>query len=737
MVHYIAEDGAELFELVHTYLPPEGRELVVRAFHFARQHHGDERRMSGELFITHPLTIAYYLAEYQLDAPTLAAALLHDVAEDTLVSVAEIRDFFGDEVALLVDGLTKFKDVTSGAVQQQLGPEALRDATLRKLFRTMTGDLRVGVIKLFDRLHNMRTIDATSPESQRRKAEETLAVYAPLANRLGMWQLKNELEARSLRILDPRAYEAILARQEQLRSQHQRLYATISPEIAARLTAAGIQPVDIFLSPENVHTIYRQARQNGNHATHFSLDDTPRLVVVLRDVSDCYLALGEIHQLWRPVPGKFDDYIANPRDNLYQSLHTTVVHSSGRRIKIRFRTITMNVLSEVGVLARWLRVGRPLWSEELAQRVDALFANIEQSIQVEPPDQHSGVQAMMEDVFRDQIMVYTPAGDVKELPKGATALDFAYTIHSEVGAQCRVALVNDEPTPLNEPLHDGDHVRIIKKGHAPQRIWLDEDLGFLTTNTARAKVRRWFRRLPAADAVTEGQHLLGEELRMLGLDELPAERIAGWLDLSSSRELYHALGRAEILPTTLATRVLTETWKQGPLRNVGTVVESEDGERFIIIDASQHTLRLCRKCRPRPNDDLIGFTRNSRQVTVHRRGCAVLPMDPLAERSLKLRWGTEEQCEVRVVTVHVRGYDRSGLLYEITELLRNERINLPAVHADTDEGKAIVRLDMEVASPRQLVRALHRIRALVNVNDVTCVPPQEPAEPSSGWNGAL
>jgi GTP pyrophosphokinase len=735
VVHHIAEDGAALFELIHTYLPPEGRELVARAFVFARQHHGDERRMSGELFITHPLTIAYYLAEYQLDAPALAAALLHDVAEDTLVSVEEIRELFGGEVANLVDGLTKFRGVTTGAAQQ-LGPEAARDATLRKLFRTMTGDLRVGVIKLFDRLHNMQTIDATSPESQRRKAEETLAVYAPLANRLGMWQLKNELEARCLRILDPQAYDAILARQERLRHQHQRLYATVSPEMAARLTAVGIQPVDIFLSPENIHTVYRQARQNGNHGNHFSLDDTPRLVVVLKDVADCYLALGEIHQLWRPVPGKFDDYIANPRDNLYQSLHTTVVHTSGRRIKIRFRTVTMNVLSEVGVLARWDRVGKPLWSEELAQRVDALFANILQSIQVEPPDLHSGVQAMMEDVFRDQIMVYTPAGDVKELPKGATPLDFAYAIHSEVGAQCRIALVNDEPTPLNAPLQDRDHVQIIKKGNAPQRIWLDEDLGFLTTNTARAKVRRWFRRLPAADAVAEGQNLLSDELRMLGLCELPAARIADWLGFSSPTMLFNALGRAELLPTTLATRILTETWEQGPHRNVGTVVESEDGERFIIIDASQRTLRLCRKCRPRPNDDVIGFTLNSRQVTVHRRGCSVMPMDPLAERSLKLRWGTAEQSEVRVVTAHVRGFDRSGLLYEITELLRNERINMPAVHADTDAGKAIVQLEMEIASPRQLVRVLHRIRALVNVNDVTCVTPQQLALPPRG-NGAL
>ncbi|MDT8305649.1 MAG: HD domain-containing protein [Anaerolineae bacterium] len=721
VVHHIAPDGAELFELISTYLDPEARDLVRRAFEFARQHHGDDLRKSGELYITHPLTIAYYLAEYQLDAPALAAALLHDIVEDTVVSVEEIRERFGPEVASLVDGLTKFMMATGDDVPAWMSLEAARDATLHKLFRVMTDDLRVGIIKLFDRLHNMRTIEATDAETQRRKAEETLAVYAPLANRLGMWQLKNELEGRSLRILDPVAYETIHNRLEQLRHQHQRVFARISPEIATDLTSAGLEVVDMLLCPQNVHTVYRSARSNGHHGNHFSFDDTPRFVVVLKDEAACYLALGRIHQLWRPVPGKFDDYIANPRDNLYRSLHTTVVHSSGKRIKIRFRTAAMNVLSEVGVLARWLHTGLPLWSEEISQRVNVLVDNISDSIEVEPEDAQSGVQALMEDVFRDQIVVYTPKGDVKELPKGATPLDFAYTIHSEVGAKCRMAFVNEEPTALNAPLADGDRVRIVKKGDAPQRIWLDEDLGFLTTNKARARVRRWFRRLPVGTAISEGKRLLKDELEMLGLADLAVETVAEWLDYDSPTNLYHALGRADVLPTALSTRVLEETWEQGPRRNIGSVVTSEEGERFIIIDASGHRLRLCRTCRPRPNDELIGIARGSQRVTIHRVGCRMLPLDPRAERTLKFSWGSADQCEVRLVRVRVDVYDRSGLLYEIADLLKDERINMPSVHAESYGGKAIVHLDMEVASPRQLVRVLHRMQALVNVYEVTCL----------------
>lgn len=723
--HHISPDGADFFELIENYLDTEDRREVHAAFELARQEHGDERRKSGELFFTHPLTIAYYLAQYQLDAPALIAALLHDVVEDTRVSVPQIDERFGGEVGRLVDGLTKFEAVADDAAIRTLSQEEVRDATLHKLFGVMTDDVRVGIIKLFDRLHNMRTINFTSPASQRRKAEETLAVYAPLANRLGMWQLKNELEALSLQVLDRGAFEEINQRLEQLRHRHQPAFAQMSHQIAEQLTEADVQVVDIFLCPENVYSIYRASKEDGRHGGRLKIDDTLRMVVVVEEVRSCYLALGELHQLWRPVAGTFDDYIASPRDNLYRSLHTTMIHATGRRIKVRLRTVAMNILSEIGVLARWVHIGMPLWSYEIARRVDALVDNISESINLEPHDPRVGVQGVVEDVFRDQIMLYTPAGDVKELPQGATPLDFAYTIHTEVGAQCRLALVNDQPTPLNEPLHDGDRVEIIKRGTAPQRIWLDEDLGYLTTSRARARVRRWFRRLPSQAAIREGKRLLQDELTMLGLSQYAHETIAGWLEFDEPQDLYHALGRAELLPTAVSTRILAETWAEGPLRDVGAVVTSEEGEEFIITNANGRPLRLCRACRPRPDDRIFGFARTDGVLTVHKEGCRVLPIDPLSDRTLKLEWATEELSEVRLFTVKIDGYDRKGLLFEITDLVQSEHINMPAVRAETSDGHATLVLKMEVATPRRLVRVLHRIQALVNVYFVTCLAPEE------------
>lgn len=722
MKNYIAPDGAAFFDLISTYLAPDECAVVREAFELAREEHGDEVRQSGEPFITHPLTIAYYLAQYQMDAPTLVAALLHDVVEDTRVSVEEISQRFGQEVGRLVDGLTKFEAVADDAAVETLSKEEVRDATLHKLFGVMTDDVRVGIIKIFDRLHNMRTIKATPPAKQKRKADETLAVYAPLANRLGIWEVKNDLEALSLEVLDSNAYQTIRQKLEQLRHKHQTPFARANHQIAKKLTAAGIQIVDIKLCPENIYSIYRASRGNGRQGTRLKVDPTLRLVVVVEDISSCYLALGELHQMWRPLPGTFDDYIASPRDNLYRALHTTVVRNNGQRIKVRFRTVAMDVLSEIGVMARWVRLGMPLWSQEIAERVDALVDNISETINLEPQDPRVGVQGVVQDVFRDQIIVYTPAGDVKELPQGATPLDFAYMIHSEVGDQCRVALVNDQQTPLNQQLQSGDRVYIVKRGDGPQRIWLDEDLGYLTTSRARAHVRRWFRRLAEEAAIAEGKRLLENELWMLGMSDYAHERVAQLMELEDRYDLYYSLGRAELLPTTVSTSVLRDTWDERPVRNIGSAVYSQSGEKLIINNAGNRPLRLCRSCQPLPDDVILGFARSDGSITVHKEGCPRIPFDPLADRTLKLDWGTEEDCEVRLFTVKVEVYDRPGLLFEITNLIQNEQINLPTVHAETDDGQAVVLLDMEVVHPRQFVRVLHRIQALVNVFSVVSLP---------------
>ncbi len=724
MSHYITPEGDEFFRLIATYLNRDEQLLVRRAFEFACDQHRDVRRRSGEPYITHPLTIAFYLAEYGLDAVTLMAALLHDVVEDTSFSIKQMEELFGAEVAQLVDGLTKFEAATDKGSLDATSPEAVRSATLHKLFGFMVNDIRVGIIKIFDRLHNMRTIGSNSVDSQRRNSTETLDVYAPLAHRLGIWAVKNELELLSLERLYPDQFRSLQLQLEQVHYQQQMDYSEISRELAAHLTSRDIQIVDIFPSRENPLAGLRDLRK-ARPRRDFRPDSTLRLVILLKDIPSCYLALGYVHSLWRPVRKSFDDYIASPLDNLYQSLHTTVIHPR-RPLKLHLRTLTMNTLSEIGVLAKWLTIGMPMWSseidmQEIDRHVEGIIAGIRDNINAEPHDPGLGVQGVMENVLGGQIRVITPKGDYWQLPRGATPVDFAYAIHTEVGAQCRGALVNDHSFPLNRELEDGDRVRVLLRGNGPKRVWLDEDLGYLTTSRAKVQVRRWFRRLSDDAAVREGKQLLDDELRMLGLEHRSHAAIADLFGLARPEFLYHGLGKAELLPTAVATRILVDGWQHGPSHSIGVPVRSEEGEQFIITNAAGKQVRICRTCTPRPGDNILGFMRTDRQLTVHKESCHILPADPFSDRTLKLGWGEEGLLEARPVKIQIDGFDRSGLLQEITGLVSEEYINMPEVHAVTHEGEAMITLIMDVTGPRQLVRVLHRIHALENVYAVTCL----------------
>jgi RelA/SpoT family (p)ppGpp synthetase len=722
-VLYIGAEGLEFFERTEAYLGIADYSRVREAFELARQEHGEQRRHSGELFFTHPLTVAYYLAEYRLDAAALMAALLHDVAEDAEVTIEQIREQFGAEVSRLVDSVTKLKEVSAGVSQaRRLTPEEIQDASLRKMFEAMTKDVRVVVIKLFDRLHNMRTIGSLPAEKQRKKAKETLAVYAPLANRLGIWRLKTELEALSLQVLEPEPYRII--HQELLNQslKRQSSYALIAEQTIEYLVSKGIKVANVLPSPESIYSIHRSLSASGD--SYHKAANPLRMVVLLEDEPSCYLSLGYLHQLWRPVPGKFDDYIAAPRDNLYQALHTTVIYASGEQLKLRFRTPSMNAVSEMGVLARWIYQGTPLWSRGIDKHVEALFSNIDESINLAPHNVRMAVQGVVEDVFRPQIMVYTPRGDVIEMPLGATPVDFAYAIHTEVGDHCQLAHVNEEPAPLNRPLQDGDQVRITKSGWArPERTWLDEDLGYLGTSKARTHVRRWFRKLPNEVAVAQGKQLLLTEMRMLGMPGRSHQEIAAILGLQDSIELYFALGRADLLPTAVSTRILSKDWYLGEARSIGRVVRSDTGEELVITNGGGRDLHLCRACKPRSGDRIIGYLQPGGGVTVHRIGCFTVRPDPLADRTIKLGWGKDGSREVRGVTLLIDVYDRSGLLFEIAELLKHEEINITSINSssDSDQRTSRVVLGLELFSPRQLVRILHRTHALVNVFQVSCV----------------
>lgn len=724
MSQYLNPNGEEFFAQISSYLSIEDRARVRQAFELARKEHGDVRRKSGELFFTHPLTVAYYLAEYYADAPALIAALLHDVAEDTSVSVGEIQAQFGEEVSLIVDGLTKFDRVTAKAkLGRELSPDEVKEATLYKLFDMMTEDVRVGIIKIFDRLHNMRTITSMPLYKQKEKAREALSVYAPLANRLGMWKIKNELESLSLSVLDGMRFKNL---QEQLKErlcQQEPAYKAIREELLTTLKQAGVTVIDVVTATDDVLTLYNTWRKNGSQG----LDIPIRLVVLVEDVASCYLSLGHIHGRWRPVQKEFDDYIAAPRDNLYRSLHTTVIYE-GKHIKVRFRTFEMQLESQSGVLSQWMdHAGMPitLWSKESLSRLETMIGTISDSIKFEKQEVGQGVRSVIEDIFTKQIIVYTPQGEMRELPQGATPVDFAYSIHTAIGNSCRAALVNGKHVPLNTQLNDGDSVTILRHGSQPQRTWLDEDLGYLNMAYSKSAVRKWYRKLPADKAIKQGKRLLQAELEMLGLSDYSHLVVASWFGLASPQELYYELGSAEILPTTVAIKVLADLWRQEPLASSnggGQTVASENGEWFVITNAGDRPLRLCRTCNPRPGDNIQGFIRKDGEVTVHNLACPLLHSDDvLSSNLLKLRWGEEGHGNKRAISMRIDVHDRDGLLFEIGSLMQEEKINITSLCSRSKNHKATIVFGAEIASPRQLVRILHRAQALVNVIGVRCM----------------
>jgi GTP pyrophosphokinase len=593
------------------------------------------------------------------------------------------------------------------------------------MFEAMTGDVRVVLIKLFDRAHNMVTIGAMSAEKQKQKAIETLAVYAPLANRLGIWWLKTKLEAMSFQVLDPKTFEEINHNLETIIHQRQADYNRISSQMLGTLVENGLVVRGVHPSDHSISSVYQGLTDRGKSTLLNDANFPLRITILFENESSCYLALGHIHKHWRPVPGKFDDYIATPRENLYRALHTTVIFSDGKPLKIRLRTSTMHVVSEIGVLTRWAFAGQALYTKEVAGQIDALLADITSSISLEAQTVSDAVKGTVEDVFSQQISVYSPDGDVFALPAGATAIDFAYAIHTEVGNQCQYAYVNDEPYPLNKPLKDGDRVRIGKSGWARvQRNWLDDDLGFLKTSRAKTQVRRWFRRISDETALKQGRELLAAELTLIGLGSFSHKTAAKILNLKSPEKLYNALGRAEILPTQVAIEVLEREWYDEPGRNVGHVVRSENGQEFVITNTFETDLRLCKACNPRPGDSIIGFIRSGGGVTIHREGCYALRPDPQSRGQLKLSWGREGSYEVRKFTMQVDVFDRSGLIYELSELLTSEEINISTINTPpgNGSGRLHVVMTIEVSSAHQLVRILHRTQTLVNVYDVQCLP---------------
>ena len=714
LISHCLEAVDRFYELLQGYMGPEGRALVTRALLTAFEAHGLAlRKSSDELFFEHPLWAAEYLATHKLDAPTLAATLLHDVAEDTTVSVSQIVEEFGPEVGKLVEGVTKLQATGKEFSSQRPIADALLETT-NKLFQFMVDDVRVVLVKLADRLHNMRTLGALPPVKQREKAREVLAVYAPLAYRLGMWEVKSELEELAFKTLYPsRFHQFRKLREQQFREQRFWL-KVVQERIAEQLTEAGIA-AHIEHDPEQIYSLYRDYQQDQGLPAR--LADTLRVVVLVEEESACYRALGVVHALWSPMPGTFDDYIALPRENLYQALHTTVFGPGGRLLKVRFRTQSMHKVAHHGILARWSGD----FSEEVKgfEAVQRLMKRLDPVRAIDEQGQRS---AAYREALTDQIQVFTPEGELIELPAGATPLDFAYQIHTRLGDEARRVYINGSMRTLNTALKSGDQVRIERvRGGLPLREWLDEDLDYVQTMYARSKIRQAFRRLEHEEALDIGRQAVGHEMEMMGVEDYDLAEMAAELGYATVEKLLVDVANGTLTMHKVARVAMRSFWDSLEATPVGGFVVSPDGT-VTVRGIPGRPMRMCGTCKPKPGDSIVGNVLRGGQVTVHRMECHHIVKSATGENRLNLvpvDWAREPRT-VRKIHIRVAAIDHSGLVFKLGQVLSAEKVNISEFYgrADAERQVGLVTATIEVSSLRQLSRVFHRVARLPEVKGV-------------------
>ena len=698
------------------YLPELDLDLLRRAYAFAEETYDGQTRESGEEIVHHSLSVAHNLVQLGLDAPTIAAGLLHDAIEDSAATIDELRAQFGDEVARLVDGMTKLSDLDETIGRPSDERSDTSSENLRKMLLAMVDDPRVILVRLADRLHDMRTLKALDdPQRKQRIARETLDIFAPLAGRLGMYQLKWELEDLGFRYVNPSAYMDIARHLNERRADREQQVKSFIRRIEEALTEEGITDFSVAGRPKHIYSIYRKMERKG--VPFEQIYDVRAVRIIVQTIPECYHALGIVHNLWRPVPGGFDDYIASPKDNSYQSLHTDVVADDGKTLEIQIRTQQMHELAEFGIAAHWKYKERRQQADEVfEQKIKWL-----QSALSTPRDEDAQafIDVMKNDVFRDQVYVFTPKGEAIELPVGATPIDFAYAIHTEVGHRCRGAKVNGKLVSLNHQLENGDQIEILttKRG-GPSRDWLNPDLGYLRTARARQKVRQWFRRQAREQNIERGRELVEKELRRLSLEHLKLEDVARLFRKDENYdEFFSKVGAGDIQPSTIAAKL------------ADTVVDEEDlalppayAPEGPTIDTSIRVMNvgnlltnLARCCNPVPGDPIVGYVTRGRGVTIHRRDCPNILRTEEHERLIEVDWGTVKK--TYPVRVRIRAYDRTRLLRDIGEVLGNEEVAMRRADITTHKEKnlATFTVVMEVEDMSQLSRVLSRIEMLPNV----------------------
>ena len=715
------------------------KEVVQRAYRTAEEAHREQKRQSGEPYINHCLAVASILADLRVPPEVVVAGLLHDTVEDTTVTLDDIRRDFGATVANLVNGVTKLTNlprVSRGdqhAGKEKDGNVSLQDEqaearsrkqdlkseTLRKTFLAMGDDVRVVLIKLADRLHNMRTLHHTSEEKQRRIAKETMEIFAPLANRLGIWQIKWELEDLSFRYVDPKKYKEIAKNLQDKRPDREKEIDDIKKNLGKLLAEHNI-PTEISGRPKHIYSIYKKMAQKGKP---FDLvRDVRAIRLIVSDVPACYAALGVIHTTWRPIPGEFDDYIAAPKDNFYQSLHTAVIYDDKRPLEVQIRTKEMHENAEYGIASHWRykEGGRGMSNKAYEERINWLRSMMEWRSEVK--DANEFVEGMKTDVFQDRVYVFTPRGDIIDLSAGSTPIDFAYHVHTDIGHRCRGARVNGKLVPLYQELKTGDQVEVLtaKRG-GPSRDWLNSNLGLVKTQRARTKIKNWFKKQEVEQNLSQGRTTIERELQRLGISNMNFETMARDLGFKAPDEFFIAIGCGDISTSRVISR-FSETEENTDVLVPGKQVkETTSTDSVDVVGLKGLLSQMAKCCRPMPGDEIVGYITRGRGATIHRQDCPNILRRKDKERLLQVSWGKVER--TYPIPIKVKAYDRQGLMGDISTLLDGEGVNIGTVSVNFNKSLAELNLVVEVRNLDQLSRILTRIENLPNVMEAQRVRP--------------
>ena len=718
----------QILTKIQKYHPKDDLSLVTRAYQFACEAHKDQKRKSGEPYFSHPCAVAVILTDLMLDATTIAAGLLHDCVEDVDgVTQETIRQEFGQEVELLVDGVTKLSQLNFAS------REEAQAETLRKMFLAMAKDIRVVLIKLADRLHNMRTLKYQKPERQIPIARETLDIYAPLAHRMGVYTIKWELEDLSLRYIDPEGYQELVRLVGMKREERERLIADVSQQLSVRLREAGIK-AEITGRPKHFYSIYKKMKTQNK--TFDQINDLIALRVLVNTQQDCYFVLGVVHTMWPQVPGRFKDYISMPKANMYQSLHTTVVNQ-GKPFEVQIRTFDMHRTAEYGIAAHWRYKEGRANENELDQKLSWLRRILDWQSDVRDPGEFGELAKV--DLFADEVFVFTPKGDVISLPRGATPLDFAYRIHSAVGNRCIGAKVNGRIVPLAAQLQTGDFVEVMTSAnsHGPSRDWLN----IVKTSEAKAKIRAWLKKEQRDVNIPLGKDMLEKESKRLGYSmsqllkgDAPAI-IEKRFSAQTLDDIYAMVGFGGLSCAQVVNRLVDEYKKNNKAEEAAAAIaaavkeEPQQPQRkqhqsssngVIVKGESGMLVRFARCCNPLPGDKIVGYITRGRGVSVHRADCVSLK-DPDVEkdRMIEVEWeaqGTDAsyEAEIRLIT-----YNRTGLLAEISVMLAAQNVPVSAISGHAyKESTYIFHVSIIIKDTAQLNRIIRELKKWPDVIEV-------------------